>query len=384
MRMLRWFRAPMLFCTLVAPLPAIGQTSGPSVNMVSGTGWTNGDPFLQRQNEPSLAVSTRNTLHLFGGANDYRSVDLAGLAGQSERADAWLGVFKSFDGGQTWQSTLLPGYPLDGSPAGMASPLHGFQAAADPTVRAGTNGLFYYSGIAFNRGTNGAGVVFVARFIDNDNKENGDATHTNGSLTNLAPTDPIQYVNTVIVDSGNSGQFLDKPWIATDVPRGTATCSVPFPKPDGTEGTQTIPAGQVYLAYTSFNGNLQDTKIMFASSQDCGATWAKPVKLSESNSVNQGTIIVVDPSSANNAAATIYVGWRRFATSSQPDAVMITKSTDGGNTWSKAIQAFTFPTSCRTAPPPAAGCPFDQGTSTTTFRTSASPALTVDDTGRVY
>ena len=84
--------------------------------MVSGIGWTNGDPFLERQNEPSLAVSTRNKLHLFGGANDYRSVDLAGLAGQSERADAWLGVFNSFDGGQAWQSTLLPGYPLDSSP----------------------------------------------------------------------------------------------------------------------------------------------------------------------------------------------------------------------------------------------------------------------------
>jgi Putative Ig domain len=384
MRMLRWFRAPMFFCTLFAPLVAIGQTSGPSVNMVSGTGWTNGDPFLERQNEPSLAVSTRNTLHLFGGANDYRSVDLAGLAGQGERADAWLGVFKSFDGGQTWQSTLLPGYPLDSSPVGMASPLHGFQAAADPTVRAGTNGLFYYSGIAFNRGTNAPGVVFVTSFIDNDNKENGDATHTNGSLTNLAPTDAIQYLNTVIVDSGNSGQFLDKPWIATDVPRGTATCSVPFTKSDGTQGTETIPAGQVYLAYTSFNGNLQDTKIMFSSSQDCGATWGKPVKLSESNSINQGTIIVVDPSSANNAAATIYVAWRRFATSSQPDALMIAKSTDGGNTWSKAIEAVTFLTSCSTANPPAAGCPFDQGTSATTFRTSAYPALTVDDTGRVY
>jgi hypothetical protein len=352
--------------------------------MVSGTGWTNGDPFLQRQNEPSLAVSTRNTVHLFGGANDYRSVDIAGLAGQSERADAWLGVFKSFDGGQTWQSTLLPGFPLDSSLAGMSSPIHGFQAAADPTVRAGTNGLFFYSGIAFNRGTNGAGVVFVSRFIDNDNKENGDPTRTNGSLTNLAPTDPIQYLSTVIVDNGNSGQFLDKPWIATDVPRGAATCSVPFTKPDGTQGIQTIPAGRVYLAYTSFNGNLQDTKIMFASSQDCGATWSKPTKLSESNSVNQGTIIVVDPSSANKAAATIYVAWRRFATSSQPDAMMIAKSTDGGNTFTKAVQAVTFPVTCSTTAPTAAGCQFEQGTTAGSFRTSAFPALTVDDTGRVY
>jgi len=384
-RILRWAPAfTLLFCTISCPLVILGQTSGPSVNMVSGTGWTNGDPFLQRQNEPSLGVSTRNTLHLFGGANDYRSVDIAGLAGQSERADAWLGVFKSFDGGQTWQSTLLPGFPLDSSPAGTSSPLHGFQAAADPTVRAGTNGLFYYSGIAFNRGSNGAGVVFVSRFIDNDNKENGDPTHANGSLTNLAPTDPVQYLSTVIVDSGNSGQFLDKPWIATDVPRGTATCSVPFTKPDGTQGTQRIPAGRVYLAYTSFNGNLLDSKIMFSSSQDCGATWSKPTKLSESNSVNQGTIIVVDPSSANNSAATIYVAWRRFATSSQPDALMMAKSTDGGNTFTKAVQAVTFPVACSTTAPASTGCAFDQGTTAASFRTSAFPAFTVDDTGRVY
>jgi hypothetical protein len=52
-----------------------------------------GDPFLQRQNEPSLAVSSRNSLHLLAGANDYRTVDiptpdivLGSLAG-----DAWLG-----------------------------------------------------------------------------------------------------------------------------------------------------------------------------------------------------------------------------------------------------------------------------------------------------
>jgi Putative Ig domain len=375
------------FCILLAPFAALGQSAGDNVNMVSGTGWTNGDPFLQRQNEPSMAVSTRSTLHLLAGANDYRNVDVPGLLGIDVQGDAWVGLFKSFDGGQTWQSTLLPGYPLDSSPQGTASPIHGFQAAADPTVRAGTNGLFYYSGIAFNRGVNAPGEVFVARFIDNDNKENGDATHTNGNLTNLAPTDPIQYLGTVVVDSGNSGQFLDKPWLATDIPRGNATCNVPYTKSDGTQGMQTIPAGMVYLAYASFNGNLQDTRIMFATSSDCGATWSKPVKLSESNSVNQGTIIVVDPSSVNNAAATIYVAWRRFATSSQPDAIEIVKSTDGGKTFTKSIDAVVFPTACSTTVPPnspPAGCPFDQGTTGTSFRTEAYPAITVDDTGRVY
>jgi len=361
-----------------------GQSAGPNVNMVSGTGWTNGDPFLQRQNEPSIAVSTRNTLHLLAGANDYRGVDLPGLLGSTERGDAWLGLFKSFDGGQTWQSTLLAGYPLDQTkePNGLPSPIHGFQAAADPTVRPGTSGFFFYSGIAFNRGTGGTGAVFVSRFIDNNNKENGDPTHTNGSLTTLAPTDPIQYLGTVVVDTGTSGQFLDKPWIATDIPRGNATCQVPFTKSDGTQGTQTIPAGMVYLTYSSFTGSTS-SKIMFTSSADCGATWGHAVKLSESNSVNQGTIVVVDPSSGSNGAATIYVAWRRFVTSSQPDAMMIAKSTDGGQTFAKTVAAVSFPSNC--APNTAVtGCPFDQSESASEFRTNAFPALTVDDAGRVY
>src|ERR1700730_16790363 len=121
-------------------LPA--PVAGPSVNMVSGTQWPGGDPFLQRQNEPSMAVSSRNALHLMGGANDYRTVDLPGLPGGEPTGDAWLVLFKSFDGGKNWVSTLLPGYPQDQSTP--PSPLHGFQAAADPVVRAGTNGLFYY------------------------------------------------------------------------------------------------------------------------------------------------------------------------------------------------------------------------------------------------
>src|SRR5437868_10387049 len=126
--------------------------------MVAGQQWPGGDPFLQRQNEPSGAVSTRNPLHLLAGANDYRTVDIPGLPDNEEsNGDAWLGVFKSFDGGTTWRSTLIPGYPQDTSALGMASPIHKFQAGADPIVRAGTNGLFYYAGLAFNRGAKGLG-----------------------------------------------------------------------------------------------------------------------------------------------------------------------------------------------------------------------------------
>ena len=208
----------LLLLAWLAPARVGAQVPGQNINMVSGTVWPGGDPFLQRQNEPSLAVSSRNALHILAGANDYRTVDLPGLPNEQVTGDAWLGVFKSLDGGQTWQSTLLPGYPQDASPQGVASPLKGFTAAADPVVRPGTHGLFYFSGIVFNRGTN-LGAVFVSRFMDLNNKENGDASQDR---------DPIRYVGAVAVDTGTSGQFLDKPWIASDVPRaGALSCSIP-------------------------------------------------------------------------------------------------------------------------------------------------------------
>src|SRR6476619_6533797 len=198
-------------------------TAGQNINLVPGTTWPGEDPFLQRQNEPSPAVSSRNSLHLLAGANDYRTVDLpvSDSVPGSLAGDAWLGVFKSFDGAQSWQSTLLPGFPQDQSPEGLASPLKAYNAAADPTVRPGTSGLLYYSGIAFNRGTNN-GAVFVARYID----------ATQGK-------DTIKYVSTTVVDTGTSGQFIDKPWIAVDIPRsGGGTCTFnPFGTP------QVVPAG---------------------------------------------------------------------------------------------------------------------------------------------
>jgi hypothetical protein len=194
----------------VASTAVLAQVPGRNVNMVSGTTLPDGDPFLQRQNEPSVAASTRNPLHLLAGANDYRTVDLPGLPDDRENGDAWLGVYRSSDGGLTWKTTLLPGFPQDSSPLGLASPLHGFAAGADPTVRAGVNGLFFYSGIVFNRGLNAPGAVFVSRFIDNNNKENGE---------------PIAYLGTSVVAREAGEKFLDKPWLAVAISRTSVRIS---------------------------------------------------------------------------------------------------------------------------------------------------------------
>ena len=345
-----------------------------NVNMVSGTGWPSGDPFLQRQNEPSIAVSTRNPSHLLAGANDYRTVDLPGLPHGELTGDAWLGLFKSFDGGQTWTSTLLPGYPQDKSSEGRASPLYGFDAAADPVVRAGTNGLFYYAGIAFHRdaiapNTTGkdddeddddrgeTGALFVARFIDDNNKENGD---------------PIRSLGSVIVADADQGKFIDKPWLAVDIPRGGNHCGIA-----GQNGP--VPAGNVYVAFAVFKNTdpIARSKILFARSSDCGATW-KLQKLGQGNRINQGASIAIDPKTGD-----VYVAWRRFASSDRPnDLIIIAKSTDGGGSFtSRAV--VNLPKIATRDGTMVSGF-FDQGATAASFRTTAFPTVAVDGEGRVY
>ncbi|MCA1829046.1 MAG: hypothetical protein LC689_19145, partial [Myxococcales bacterium] len=360
-------------------------TPGQNVNMVSGRQLPGGDPFLQRQNEPSIGMSSRNPLHLLAGANDYRTVDLPmpdQLENDENTGDAWLGLFKSFNGGQTWQSTLVPGYAQDGSADGLASPLKGFTTASDPVVRSGTNGLFYYAGIAFNRATS-QGVVFVSRYVDLNNRENGNAAP--GTVFDDT-TDPIRYGGTRVVAAAQPGEFLDKPWIAVDVPRsGASTCTLTV-KQAGAPVTQgPFAAGNVYLAYTKFfqnaSGATIGSQLMFSRSTDCGATWSAPkafIALDEltlgTSNLHQGIALKVDPE-----AGFVYAIWRRFKSTTRPDSILGAVSIDGGRNFTPGIPLVTLP--AYDFANPGAATFFDQGTSGATFRTNAFPAIAVDDSG---
>jgi hypothetical protein len=348
------FALSLLALSLVSVFTLCAQQVGGNVNMVTGTSWPGGDPFLQRQNEPSMAVSSRNPLHMIAGANDYRSVDLPLITGAVEpTGDAWLGLFKSFDGGQTWTSTLVAGYPQDRSLGGLFSPIHGLGAGADPTVRAGTNGMLYYSGLAFNRQEGGANKVFVATYTDDNNLEGGDS---------------IRYLWTTVVDTGTSNLFEDKPSIAVDIPRSwSGACIVPtLPL----RNTQIFRAGTVYAAWTQFTGDESNgnAAILYSRSIDCGLTWMRPVQISGTAKTNQGAALAIDP----NTGA-LYITWRVFASTNptQTDAIMYAASFDGGSTFTKPTLVANIN-------------PFDQGETSVSFRTNDYPAIAVDAASHVY
>jgi hypothetical protein len=331
----------LFFLAVIAcnhPLPA--QIPTPNTNVVAGIGdQFVGDRFVQRQNEPVIAVSTRNPDHWVAAFNDYSTVDIAGDPTIEPSAEAWLGVAFSYDRGRSWSHALVPGYPQDTSPAGSSSPLKGLPAASDPVLAVGPQGRVYLGGLFFDRQS--ISKIAVLRYVDRNNSESGH---------NFA------YEGTTIADIGAvspTGAFTDKPSIAADIPRGASAC------------------GNVYIVYSVFdgqqsNGNFR-SKIMLARSLDCGVTFEKPIKLNGTYLMNQGTQLLINPTDG-----TVWVTWRTFF----PHQVLLVKSTDLGVTFStptvvntSAIQSYEQDT---------------LGAPNQTTRTESFPSITVDGSGRLY
>jgi hypothetical protein len=69
-----------------------------------------------RQNEPAVAVNPRNTSVLIGSSNDYCGVYAGSTTSFVAAGPIWLGYYRSENGGASFRSSLVPGYPGDKSP----------------------------------------------------------------------------------------------------------------------------------------------------------------------------------------------------------------------------------------------------------------------------
>jgi hypothetical protein len=248
------------------------------------------------QNEPSVAVNPRNTGVVVAGSNDY--------CAQIVNGDVWVGYYRSTDGGATWQDSLVPGYPADASPAGLASPARGScGAAGDPTQAFDRDGRLFYGFICFNRAKPINGSTYVATYDQ----------------------DGARYLRTVLIDSGSpsaqfsgSGLFQDKINLAVDQTT----------RPTG---------GNVYVAWARYSGKAANNVILFSRSTDRGQTFSRPVRISPGLAQEQFADVAV------GADGAVYVTYRTYAAQGQTgDAVWVVKSTDGGQTFGRPSLVATF------------------------------------------
>ena len=266
-----------------------------------------------RQNEPAVEIDPRDPRVLIGSSNDYAGVYAGSTPGNFVPAGPiWLGYYRSENGGASFQSSLVPGYPGDPSPYAARAHIR-TASAGDPVIAWDLSGRVFMGAESSDDPAGSLktfGDVWVATFVNPDGAK-GDTLN-----------DGKAFARSVIVARGSSapyllGKFNDKTAIEVDRTRGRYS-------------------GNVYFSWSRFTGN-GGVGIFLARSTDHGKTWSKPMKLSA------GIHDVQFPDIAITGSGKVYVTFRQFASrSGQQDAVVYVRSTDGGRSFSSPRSVTTF------------------------------------------
>lgn len=322
-------------------------------NVDGGTPNPSFDAQNRQANETTVAISPVDPDIVAVGANDYRMVPVF--------ADAWLGFYVSADGGATWFNTMVPGFPSDTSPAGLASPLKGLDGSGDPVVRFDADGNLYAAGIAFNRNfdqedLSNDTVVYVAKYNYTPGTPGGISTSSSA-----ANPPNFTYAFTTVVDKGAvgfavpvgqpfgfAGKFDDKNWMAVDTNVGSPCF------------------GSIYYTFTKFTGLAGAFPIVFSRSSDGGASFSEPRPVSQKGQA--GTVATQGSNIAVGSDGRVYVSYRTFRTAADPTfEVQVVRSDDCGRHFGRPVTAATF-------------TPMPRQADGLSFRTPTESWIAVDDT----
>lgn len=268
-----------------------------------------------RQNEPAVAIDPRDPNVIVGSSNDYCAVYDAGVDANGAPIPSgpiWLGYYRSTDGGSTFLSSLVPGYPGDTSPYASRAQIR-TASSGDPVLAWDKQGRLFAGGEA-SADPAGTKKTYGDEWV---------ATFQNpGKIGGSTLDDGTEFVRSVVVGKGSAapnllGKFNDKTALEAD--RTNSTCQ-----------------NNVYFAWSVFNGAAGGSAILLSRSTDHGATWSKGAKLTPSLNSVQGADIAIA------GDGTVYVTWGTNLPKSDQLSVSYAKSTDCGATFSPAKQIVSF------------------------------------------
>ncbi len=276
---------------------------------------------LTSQNETPVAVNPQNSNNIITGANDWNYND--GCA-----------VNATFDGGRNWTPTLpngfLPGvtkYTNDPNVPGTGL----YDAGGDPGVAFGPDGTAYYVCQAFNFTPPYEIAMLVSRSTD------GGMTWLDGRNQKLTQ---VSTWNGNGKSKGSNGQFPDHESIYVD-----KSSASPY-------------YGSVYVTWVQFSGQTH-SPVNVAYSRDGARTFSTPVQVT-SGTVrnNQDARIVSAPDGR------LFLTFDNGVQGGKGTVMYVSKSADGGQTWSTPVQFAAFNNPVCTFPPfcfNISGSPFRAG-----------------------
>ena len=268
-----------------------------------------------RQNEPALAINPRDNRVMIGSSNDYCAVYNNGSDANGAPIPSgpiWLGYYRSENGGASFVSSLVPGYPGDTSTLGALAKIR-TAGSGDPVLAWDADGRLF-AGSESSDDPAGTlktfGDVWVATYINPDG--------AGGNTLN----DGKRFAGSTIVARGVSapfllGKFNDKTSIEAD--RTNSDCR-----------------GNVYFAWSRYFSNGVNA-LYFSRSTDHGATFSHPIKLTETN-----TKEVQFPDISVTSNGNVYVTFRTFGGNAQSDGLALVRSTNCGVTFGHSKQLETF------------------------------------------
>lgn len=269
----------------------------------------------QAQNETWSAVDPNNPAHVLASYNDYR------------RGDGTCGTSYSLDAGRTWGDSTVPNSFVRGD--AFAAARQYFQAGGDTSVAYDSRGNAYLSCQMFQRGANGvtpdadqSSGLYVFR-----------STGTDGASWNFPARAVVEH-NDV---AGEGNFLLDKQLMAVDASRTSRF------------------RDRVYVTWTSFAAD-GTAYIYGAYSKDYGETFSAPVVISHGSPVCGNTYKLPTPQGACNENqfsqpftapdGTLYVTYANynnaFTGSDNSNQMLLAKSTDGGQSFSKPVLVGTY------------------------------------------